>query len=501
MNIKEAKEEIIHTVQAYLRKDDSGAFEIPVEKQRPIFMLGAPGIGKTAIMEQIADELHINLISYTITHHTRQSAIGLPYISKKNYGEEEYSVTEYTMSEIIASVYESIERSGISEGILFLDEINCVSETLAPTMLQFLQYKTFGMHQVPEGFVIVTAGNPPEYNKSVRDFDIATLDRLRKITIEEDFSVWKEYAYEYSVHGAIIAYLEIKKDHFYRVQQDVDGKRFVTGRSWEDLSRILLVYEEMQLPITEDLVAEYIADREIARDFTLYYELYNKYRNVYHIPDIFEGQFPENHSMVHDAAFDEKLSLLSLLVDGLNQEFKRYGEDLEVHRGVFQELKLIREKSSVEGDVRGLLHAAIDKRAQEIKSRKKAKLLGRKEERILRLTQNMLEEFEKELILKGNGTGDDFQCLKSLFASREEARQNRISISDKHLTNSFSFISRYFGEGQELVIFLSELSSGYYSLKFVTDVGNEAYFKYNRYLLLQDRKQELKKEIEEVLKL
>lgn len=47
------------------------------------------------------------------------------------------SVTEYTMSEIIASVYETMERTGCQEGILFLDEINCVSETLAPTMLQF----------------------------------------------------------------------------------------------------------------------------------------------------------------------------------------------------------------------------------------------------------------------------------------------------------------------------------------------------------------------------
>ncbi len=53
-------------------------------------------------------------------------------------------MTEYTMSEIIASVYDKMEQTGNSEGILFLDEINCVSETLAPAMLQFLQGKTFG---------------------------------------------------------------------------------------------------------------------------------------------------------------------------------------------------------------------------------------------------------------------------------------------------------------------------------------------------------------------
>ena len=79
--------------------------------------------GVTAIMEQIAKELDIAIVSYSMTHHTRQSALGLPFIVKKNYQGEEYDVSEYTMSEIIASVYESMEKSGKKEGILFLDEI------------------------------------------------------------------------------------------------------------------------------------------------------------------------------------------------------------------------------------------------------------------------------------------------------------------------------------------------------------------------------------------
>ena len=245
LNIKEAKQEVINTVRAYLKKDDTGAYEIPPERQRPILLMGPPGIGKTAIMEQVARECGISLISYTITHHTRQSAIGLPFISKKEYGGEEYSVTEYTMSEIVASVYDQIELSGISEGILFLDEINCVSETLAPTMLQFLQYKMFGNHKVPDGFIIVTAGNPPQYNKSVRDFDIVTLDRVKRIDIEEDFPVWKEYAYQMGIHGAILSYLEIRKKDFYSVKTQIDGRQFVTARGWEDLSRIIKVYEKM----------------------------------------------------------------------------------------------------------------------------------------------------------------------------------------------------------------------------------------------------------------
>ena len=212
MNIKRAKNEIKDSIEAYLKKDEFGTYMIPAVRQRPILLMGPPGIGKTQIMEQIARECKIGLVAYTITHHTRQSAIGLPFIQEKEYGGKKYSVTEYTMSEIIAAVYDKIEQTGMQEGILFIDEINCVSETLAPTMLQFLQCKTFGNQKVPEGWVIVAAGNPPEYNKSVRDFDVVTLDRIKKIEVEENFEVWKEYAYTAEIHPAVLAYLELKRN-------------------------------------------------------------------------------------------------------------------------------------------------------------------------------------------------------------------------------------------------------------------------------------------------
>ena len=72
MNIKRAKQEIENTIKAYLQKDEYGDYLIPSIRQRPILLIGAPGIGKTQIMEQIARECDIALVAYTITHHTRQ---------------------------------------------------------------------------------------------------------------------------------------------------------------------------------------------------------------------------------------------------------------------------------------------------------------------------------------------------------------------------------------------------------------------------------------------
>ena len=176
-------------------------------------------------MEQIAQDLDVGFVSYSMTHHTRQSALGLPFIAKKTYDGVEYDVSEYTMSEIIAAVYDAMEATGKREGILFLDEINCVSETLTPAMLQFLQYKIFGRHRVPDGWIVVTAGNPPEYNRTAHDFDIATWDRLKRIDVEPDFAAWRDFAVETGVHPAVLTYLDIERDHFYRVETTVDASR------------------------------------------------------------------------------------------------------------------------------------------------------------------------------------------------------------------------------------------------------------------------------------
>ena len=290
MNIQQAKQEILNTLRAYAIRDALGEYAIPPVRQRPVLLMGPPGIGKTQIMEQIAAEAGVGLVSYTITHHTRQSAVGLPFIEKQTFNGREFSVTEYTMSEILASVYQLMEKTGVREGILFLDEINCVSETLAPMMLQFLQCKRFGNQTLPAGWLIVAAGNPPEYNKSVRDFDVVTLDRVRRMDVREDYPAWKKYAARKGLHSAVTSYLDIKKDHFYRVENTVDGLQFVTARGWEDLSEILFAYEKLDIPVTREVVGEYLQLPAVAKDFTNYLDLYNKYRRAYRVEEILQGR-------------------------------------------------------------------------------------------------------------------------------------------------------------------------------------------------------------------
>ncbi|MBR4149930.1 MAG: AAA family ATPase, partial [Firmicutes bacterium] len=351
MNIKRAKEEITNTLKAYFTKDELGNYMIPPVRQRPVLLMGPPGIGKTQIMEQIAAENGVGLVAYTITHHTRQSAVGLPFIEKKVFGGVEYSVTEYTMSEILASVYKLMESTGVREGILFLDEINCVSETLAPMMLQFLQCKTFGNQKLPEGWLIVAAGNPPEYNRSVRDFDVVTLDRVKRIDVEEDFAVWKEYAVNKGIHSAVISYLDIKKENFYRIENTADGLEFVTARGWEDLSEVIYAYEKLGLKADRQVCVEYLQMPRIAKDFANYLELYYKYQKSYHVDGIVRGTWERiTEKEFAGAPFDEKLSVLGLIYSRLREAAKKTRLQDAFVTALFADLNSFKEDLAGSGD-------------------------------------------------------------------------------------------------------------------------------------------------------
>ncbi|MCI7771721.1 MAG: AAA family ATPase [Eubacterium sp.] len=449
MNIKEAKQEIINTVKAYLCKNAEGEYRIPAIRQRPVLLMGPPGIGKTQIMEQIASECGIGLVSYTITHHTRQSAVGLPMIKTEEFDGKEYSVTEYTMSEIISGVYKAVKEQGHREGILFIDEINCVSETLIPTMLQFLQCKTFGNQKVPEGWIIVAAGNPPEFNRSVREFDMVTYDRLRVINIDADLEVWREYAREREIHNAILSYLDIRPQNFYSVMADVDGLKFVTARGWEDMSSLMYVYEELGISINAGVVGEFLHNEDIAEDFAAYYDLYNKYRDDYGINNILAGNATSDiYRRMINADYDERLTVVNLLLDTLNKHFK-YAAELKADTDSWY--KSIKEKIKAGED-----EGVIDKEKAEFS--KQAEKLDSVEEQTLAKLENAFDFLE---------------------GSKQEISKEDIGKLD-----------------QEMLIFVTGLTTGKESSSFLLVNPCDRYKSYSAMYLKGGRRNQLLKEME-----
>ncbi|MBR0451679.1 MAG: AAA family ATPase [Oscillospiraceae bacterium] len=481
MNIAQAKEQVFNTLRAYSAKNEYGEYILEPDQQRPIFLMGPPGIGKTAIVRQAAEEMGLGLVSYSITHHTRQSALGLPKIIHKQYGNESIDVTEYTMSEIIASVYDCMETSGCREGILFLDEVNCASETLTPSMLQFLQFKTFGSHKVPDGWIVVTAGNPVSYNRNAKEFDVVTWDRLKRVDIEPDYEAWKAYAYQTRVHASILSYLEVRKENFYKIEETVNGKRFVTARGWSDLSTIIRLYEEQGIAVDKALIGQYIQDDKIADDFASYYDLFNKYRSDYKLNEILEGKAPDEiRKRAADAPFDEKLALLGLLLDKVNESISEVIRQEDVVTELRNVLKEVKE---------GKGFSEVTDHEEEVYTRFR---------RMGVLSADARAKYDAVLAFLRKHSGKAFDEIRADYEQLVSDMKEKAKGAGAKLDALFSFAEDVWGEGQEILILVTELTIGYYSSRFIARYGCEGYYKYSESLKFYERKLEILKKGESI---
>lgn len=486
MNIQEAKEEIKKTVRAYTARTAAGTFRIPVPRQRPVLLIGPPGIGKTAIMEQIAGECGVGLVSYTMTHHTRQSAIGLPVLTEKQFAGKAYTVTSYTMSEIIASVYEQIEKTGCRDGVLFLDEINCVSETLMPAMLQFLQYKTFGSHALPEGWVIVAAGNPPAYNRSVREFDTVTLDRVRYMKVEPDFPIWKHYAVERGLHPAVLSFLELRPERFYVMEPGEKG--FVTGRAWEDLSEILLTMEELELGVEEALFGQYLQDEDTATEFTFYYRLYEKWKKELKPEQILTGaaDVPTN---LPSLPFDERLCIVWLLL----QRIYTLGRAYEEQQKLSDSLKFFADGlgQGTAEQLTALVDERLDRRRKSLAVRKENGLLDAGEEEREQRLFNVIRDC-REAVRTG-GAADAFSKRSGQEQIRAERQRKELTAA---MQNGAVFVREAFGKKQELVILLTGLREQPVCSRVLQEELGEFSGEAEKLLSADSREEKLRKRLE-----
>ena len=367
MDIAQAKQELRRTIRAYTAKTEDGVYRMPRRMQRPVLLMGPPGIGKTAILSQLAQEEHIGLAAYTMTHHTRQSALGLPVIVGRTAAGKTFRATEYTMSEIIASVYEQMEKTGLREGILFLDEINCVSETLMPAILQMLQNKTFGVHSLPEGWLIVAAGNPPRYNQSARSFDMATLDRVRCIELEPSLAAWQPYAAASGVHPAVLSYLRLHPEHFFLCSASAAAGEFATARGWEELSALLLAYEALGYPCTLAQMQQYLHAQEAAAGFAAFYDLFRRYAAQLPLEEILTGTACPEAGALRELPFDGRLSVVEFLLHSLQTKSAAMQQDAD----------LAFSASSFAGSVPPGADALA--RAQELLQKRRAALAVRKD--------------------------------------------------------------------------------------------------------------------------
>lgn len=272
LNIAQAKESLVTAATLYFLQDDAGRYRVARRRARPICLMGPAGIGKTEIVTQVAQELDLALCSYSLVHHTRQSLLGLPRLETCTIDGIDQSCTRYTMSEIVDAIHATMTATGRKKGILFLDEFNCVNESIRPVMLQLLQDKTLGTHAIPDGWMLVLAGNPTQYNKGAKELDAVTMDRLRILQVVPDLKSWLPYGRSHGIHPTVISFLEENPTCFYR--HNATTNELVTPRGWEDLSVQLHLMEELGYTTTTAFIAQFFQSPLVSQQFFAYYRRY-----------------------------------------------------------------------------------------------------------------------------------------------------------------------------------------------------------------------------------
>ena len=365
--------------------------------------------------------------------------------------------------------------------------------------LQFLQYKIFGKHSVPNGWIVVTAGNPPEYNNSVREFDIVTWDRLKKISVEPDYKVWKEFAINTGVHASITTYLDIKSADFYSIETTVDGKSFVTVRGWSDLSDMIKLYEKNNIEVNYKLITQYLQNDKIAKNFSNYYALFNKYKSDYQVDAILNGNADESiKNRAKEAKFDEKISLLGIILDKLFGCFKEVYFDEETIRLLSTVIRNVKAKADKE-DVTSLLNQEIDEYNKKLETGRVSSTLSTDMQYVYNKVIYSIENFKRELILNIEKEKiNEYELIKNSFNDIYQNYKKSIKDNSDKLKNSFAFCEEVFGTDQEMVLFITELTANKFSSLFISHYGSDDYYKFNKSLLFEERQTQIIRQIDDL---
>ena len=317
--------------------------------------------------------------------------------------------------------------------------------------------------------------------------------------MEADYETWRKYGINKGIHGSILTYLDIKKGDFYCIENTVDGKSYVTARGWEDLSETIYLYEEQHFPVDETLIGQYLRNKRIAREFASYYDLYQKYKKDYRVQQILSGEADkEIKNRAKQAGFDERLSLMGLLLDALQLKIRENVELEDAMRGLLKVLKQVKsDLGTLEGqntgeEILAVLQKAEVQQQTEMEQEDQANALSLDAARAYHLTIQTLQNEAKEIRLAGiTDPQKAFVQIKEHFNQKvQQMRQDSVQIS-KELSNLFAFVEKIFGDGNEMLVLVTDLTVNYNSAKFISQKGCKEYYKYNKKFQIYERQQEI----------
>lgn len=220
-----------------------------VALNRPVFIWGPPGIGKSALVEQFAAEVGLDCVSLLGSQLAPEDLIGVPRI------EDGRSV--FCPPRMIARD---------EPYLLFVDELNACSFEVQKAFYSLINDRRLGEYRLPSGSIVVGAGNRAQDQAIVKPMSSALMNRMLHVELKPTARDWLDWAYGQGIHEWIISYIETRPDHL-AVSPPKTEETFSTPRSWHILSDALRAYGTSVSPEEVEMLAAGCLSASHARSF------------------------------------------------------------------------------------------------------------------------------------------------------------------------------------------------------------------------------------------
>jgi hypothetical protein len=264
---------------------------------RPVFIWGAPGIGKSALVQQFAEEVGLECVSLLGSQLAPEDIIGVPQIID--------GCSSFCPPKMIARE---------EPYCLFLDELNACSQEVQKAFYSLIHERRIGEYELPSGSIVIGAGNRAQDSAIVKPMSSALLNRMFHVQLTASHRDWLEWAGEIGIHPLVLEYIMLRPDHLWS-QPPKHEEPFSTPRSWHMLSDILQQYSSNIGEKELDVICSGCLTPHHAAQFKAFIK---QVRNKYKLSTIMEGEEswpnrPEDRDILYFLAQSFRAQLIKLL--------------------------------------------------------------------------------------------------------------------------------------------------------------------------------------------
>ena len=255
-----------------------------IDSKIPVFVWGNPGVGKSSIIKQIANDKNMEFIDLRLSLLDPTDLRGIPFFDSSN------------KSAIWAKPEFLPNSNSQAFGILFLDEINSAPPTVQAAAYQLILDRKIGEYTLPINYAIVAAGNYESDRGVTYRMPTPLANRFVHLDFELDFEEWKSWAYESKIDTRIISFLSYKPQNLFTFDAKAKEKSFATPRSWSFVNDIL--NSNLQIEFLKDVISGAVG-KDSSDEFMNFCKVIDKLPNIQEILEAINTEVPTNNSVLY----------------------------------------------------------------------------------------------------------------------------------------------------------------------------------------------------------